>query len=90
MCAYLFGAEYSPLCVNFAMKQISNDYQDKFDRFTIDTVKNCFYVDDCSASASGLSPTKLLMTELKQKLGGFNLNEINQQQSQGDSGRDIS
>ena len=75
MCVYLFGAVFSPSCANFTLKQIANDYQDKFDSITIDTVKNCFYVDDCLTSVPSVSATKLLMTELKQllKLGGFNL-----------------
>ena len=51
MCAYLFGAVCSPSCANFALKQIANDHQNKFDSITIDTVKNCFYVDDCLTSA---------------------------------------
>ena len=75
MCVYLFGAVCSPSCANFALKQIANDYQVKFDSITIDTVKNCFYVDDCLTSAPSVSAAKLLMAELKQllKLGGFNL-----------------
>ena len=75
MCVYLFGAVCSPSCANFALKQVANDHQDKFDSITIDTVKNCFYVDDCLTSAPSVSTAKLLMSELKQllELGGFNL-----------------
>ena len=40
MCVYLFGAVCFSSCANFALKQIANDYQDKFDTITIDTVKN--------------------------------------------------
>ena len=63
MYVYLFGAVCSPSCANFALKQIANDSQDKFDSITIDTVKNCFYVDDCLTSAPSVSAAKLLFDD---------------------------
>ena len=68
MCVYLFGAVCSPSCANFALLQTAKDFSSGFEQKTIETVKRCFYVDDCLASTSSVNEAKTLLLELQSLL----------------------
>ena len=42
MCVYLFGAECSPGCANFRLKQTAVDFKDDFDQSTVDVITTAF------------------------------------------------
>ena len=50
MCIYLYGTVFSISCTNFVLKQTAMDNKKEFSLTEINTVYNCFYVDDCLAS----------------------------------------
>ena len=75
MCVFLFGTVCSPACANFALQQTARDNQSEYSEATIQTVNECFYVDDCLASVSTIEQAKSLLHELVELLarGGFKL-----------------
>ena len=75
MYMFLFGKVCSPACANFALQQTANDHQSEYNEATIKAVNECFYVDDCLASASTVEKAKYLPQELVELLakGGFEL-----------------
>ena len=75
MCVFLFGTVCSLACANFALPQTAGDNQSEYSEATIQTVNECFYVDDCLASVSTIEQAKLLLHELVELLarGGFKL-----------------
>ena len=75
MCVYLFGTVSSPSCANFALRQTALDHEREFSPGAIDTVKNCFYVDDCLTSAPNANSAAALLREIFQLLdkGGFRI-----------------
>ena len=66
MCSYLFGTVSSPACANYVpvFQQTSEDHESEFYETTIDTVNNCFYVDDCVVSAPTAEEAKRLLAKL--------------------------
>ena len=75
MCVFLFGTVRSPACTHFALQQTARDNQSEYSEATIQSVNECFYVDDCLASVSTIEQAKLLLHELVELLarGGFKL-----------------
>ena len=75
MCVFLFGTVCSPACANFALQQTATDHQSEYNEATIKAVNECFYVDNCLASASTVEKAKTLLQELVELLakGGFEL-----------------
>ena len=75
MCVYLFGTVSSPSCANFALRKTAVDHEHEFSLAAINTVKNCFYVDDCLTSASNANSAAALLREICQLLdkGGFRI-----------------
>ena len=75
MRVHLFGGASSPSCANFALKKTAEDNKGDFDVYTIETVKQNFYVDDCLKSV----PTDQAAINLTDQLckllarGEFNL-----------------
>ena len=75
MCVYLFGTVSSPSCANFALKQTAMDHEKEISPAAIDTIRNCFYVDDCLASAPTEKEATALLHEISKLLstGGFKI-----------------
>ena len=75
MTVHLFGAVSSPTCSNFALKKTADDNQELFEPDILNTVRHCFYVDDCLKSVETEKEAIKTSSELCQllKLGGFNL-----------------
>jgi len=65
----------SPSCANFALKQTALDHEKEFSLTAIDTIQNCFYVDDCLTSAPTVKEAATLRHEICQLLskGGFKI-----------------
>lgn len=75
MLVHLFGGASSPSCANYALKRTAEDNADEFDKTTIQTVKENFYVDDCLRSVSTEKEAIQLSSQLRALLdkGGFRL-----------------
>ena len=75
MLVHLFGGTSSPSCANFALRKTATENQADFDKATVDTVLNNFYVDDCLKSMPtvqyAIEPTSQLREMLDR--GGFRL-----------------
>ena len=75
MKVHLFGAVSSPSCANYALHKTADDFGDGFDKRTVETVKENFYVDDMLKSVGNEEEAITLMTQLRELVGkgGFNL-----------------
>ena len=75
MCVYLFGTVSLPSCANLALKQTTMDHEKEFSPAAIDTLRNCFYVDDCLAPAPTEKKAAALLHEISKLLstGGFKI-----------------
>ncbi|VDI74707.1 Hypothetical predicted protein [Mytilus galloprovincialis] len=75
MNVHLFGATSSPSCVNFALRQTSEDCNGQFNDEVINTVLRNFYVDDCLKSTKNVSEAVCLVQDLQSLLsrGGFRI-----------------
>ena len=75
MKVHLFGGKSSPSVVNFCMRQIADDNEDRFSEVSIDTLRRSFYMDDMIRSVSSTTEAKNLILEMKKlmKSGGFEL-----------------
>ena len=75
MCVYLFGTVSSSSCANFALRQTAVDHELDFSSASIDTIKNCFYFDDCLTSAPNADSAAALLREICQLLNedGFKI-----------------
>ena len=75
MLVHLFGGTSSPSCANFALRKTATDNQADFDKATVDTVLNNFYVDDCLKSVPTVQHAIKLTSQLREMLdrGGFRL-----------------
>ena len=69
---HLFGATYSPFCVNFALQRTVEDFSNSI---LSEIVKENFYVDGCLVSVDSPNVAKRTVTELVDVLnhGGFQL-----------------
>ena len=75
MLVHLFGATSSPSCCSFALRKTADDNKDYFDKETVETVENNFYVDDCLKSVETEEAAIRLVNQLNKllALGGFRL-----------------
>ncbi|KAK3734086.1 hypothetical protein QZH41_000409 [Actinostola sp. cb2023] len=77
MLVHLFGGISSPSCASYALQRTADDNATKYDKETIYTIRNNFYVDDCLKSAETEDKALQLVDdhELREllKKGGFNL-----------------
>ena len=75
MCVYLIGTVSSSSCANFALRQTAVDHELDFSSASIDTIKNCFFVDDCLTSAPNADSAAALLREICQLLNedGFKI-----------------
>ncbi|KAK3754633.1 hypothetical protein QZH41_014920, partial [Actinostola sp. cb2023] len=75
MLVHLFGGISSPSCANYALQRTADDNATKYDKETIYTIRNNFYVDDCLKSVETEDKALQLVDELREllKKGGFNL-----------------
>ena len=64
MCGYHFGTVSSPSCANFALKQMTMDYEKESSFAAINTGSNCFYIDDCITSAPTSTEATALLYEI--------------------------
>jgi len=75
MCVYLFGTVSLPSSANFALKQTALDHEKVYSLKAIDTIQNCFYVDDCLTSVPMAKEAAALQYEICQLLNksGFKI-----------------
>ncbi|KAK3726167.1 hypothetical protein QZH41_019199, partial [Actinostola sp. cb2023] len=75
MLVHLFGGISSPSCASYALQRTADDNAMKYDKETIYTIRNNFYVDDCLKSVETEDKALQLVDELREllKKGGFNL-----------------
>jgi len=75
MLVHLFGGISSPSCASYALQRTADDNATKYDKETIYTIRNNFYVDDCLKSVETEDKALQLVDELREllKKGGFNL-----------------
>ncbi|XP_038061120.1 uncharacterized protein LOC119731907 [Patiria miniata] len=75
MLVHLFGATSSPSCAGFCLRKTAEDNRENFDKETVTTVRENFYVDDCLVSTKTESEAIRLASQLIQLLakGGFRL-----------------
>ncbi|XP_038062679.1 uncharacterized protein LOC119733173 [Patiria miniata] len=75
MLVHLFGATSSPSCAGFCLRKTAEDNRENFDKETVTTVLENFYVDDCLVSTKTESEAIRLASQLIQLLakGGFRL-----------------
>ncbi|XP_074653621.1 uncharacterized protein LOC141907778 [Tubulanus polymorphus] len=78
MQVHLFGASSSPSCSNFALRRSAFDNEDKYDKTTVNTVLQNFYVDDCLKSVCTEDDAIRLLNQLIELLhrSGFRLTQI--------------
>ena len=65
MKVHLFGAESSPGCANYGLKQIANDYEEEFGTEAANFVRDDFYVDDGLKSVDSASEAVSLIKKTK-------------------------
>jgi hypothetical protein len=75
MNVHLFGGVWSPNCCSFALKYTAEQHQSEFDKETVESVNNDFYVDDFLKSCTSAQQASRLVTQLCSLLsmGGFRL-----------------
>ena len=75
MLVHIFGATSSPSCASYALRKSATDNASDFDKLTVSTVLNDFYVDDCLESVKTTEVAKRLVSQLCAILakGGFRL-----------------
>lgn len=57
MYVHLFGASSCPGCVNFALKQVASDNEERFGTTIANFLRRDFYVDDGLKSLSDVDAT---------------------------------
>ncbi|XP_071085478.1 uncharacterized protein [Haliotis cracherodii] len=75
MTSHLFGGIWSSSCANYALRKTAADNADDFDKDTIQTVTDNFYVDDCLKSVDSKEKGMKLVQNVCDLLqrGGFRL-----------------
>ncbi|XP_071085629.1 uncharacterized protein [Haliotis cracherodii] len=75
MTSHLFGGIWSSSCANYALRKTAADNADDFDKDTIQTVTDNFYVDDCLKSVDSKEKGIKLVQNVYDLLqrGGFRL-----------------
>ncbi|KAK3745817.1 hypothetical protein QZH41_005680 [Actinostola sp. cb2023] len=75
MLVHLFGGISSPSCASYALQRTADDNATKYDKETIYTIRNNFYVDDYLKSVETEDKALQLVDELREllKKGGLNL-----------------
>ncbi|RUA05619.1 MAG: hypothetical protein DSY43_04230, partial [Gammaproteobacteria bacterium] len=75
MLVHLFGGISSPSCASFGLRKTAKDNEQDFDKETVKTVNENFYVDDCLTSVENESKAIHLVDQLRKLLskGGFRL-----------------
>ncbi|XP_071085435.1 uncharacterized protein [Haliotis cracherodii] len=75
MTSHLFGGIWSSICANYALRKTAADNADDFDKDTIQTVTDNFYVDDCLKSVDSKEKGIKLVQNVCDLLqrGGFRL-----------------
>ncbi|XP_071094883.1 uncharacterized protein [Haliotis cracherodii] len=75
MTSHLFGGIWSSSCANYALRKAAADNVDDFDKDTIQTVTDNFYVDDCLKSVDSKEKGIKLVQNVCDLLqrGGFRL-----------------
>ena len=78
MCVHLFGANSSPSCANFALRQAASDNEDILGTETANVLRKNFYVDDLLKSYPDAENTiaNVLKTQEMCDKGGFNLTKF--------------
>ena len=78
MTVHLFGAASSPGCVNFALKQAANQYEEEYGKETADFIRDDFYVDDGLTSVSTVDQAQKIIKNSRQlcQRAGFNLHKF--------------
>ena len=78
MTIHLFGATSSPGCANFALKSLTNNFEEEFRASTTDFLRNDCYVDDGLKSIPLVDEAVKLITSVKQMCsrGGFRLHKF--------------
>ena len=75
MHTHIFGASSSPAVVTYALQKTADDNVADFSADAVETVKMCFYVDDCLKSVASVEKGIWLTAELRAltQRGGFRL-----------------
>ena len=75
MQTHIFGASSSPAVVTYALQKTADDNVADFSADAVETVKTCFYVDDCLKSVASVEKGIRLTAELRAltQRGGFRL-----------------
>ena len=78
MKVHLFGGKSSPSVVNYCMRKITDDNEEKFSELAIDTLRRAFYMDDMITSVGTIEEAKGLVSEMQSLLevGGFELSKF--------------
>ncbi|XP_044181007.1 uncharacterized protein LOC122962163 [Acropora millepora] len=78
MLVYIFGATSSPCCSNKALRQTTDDNEDKYGSEAAETVRRNFYVDDLLKSVQTTDQATTLAVKLTAMLkeGGFHLTKF--------------
>lgn len=77
MTAHVFGATSSPSVCGFALRSCAEDHSSEFSADVINSVKECFYVDDMLCSYPNVEAAISTSKDLSELLnrGGFHLNK---------------
>ncbi|KAK7881385.1 hypothetical protein WMY93_029794 [Mugilogobius chulae] len=75
-CVLPFGTTSSPCCATFALQRHARDYAEG-NEDVLESIEQCFYVDNCLQSLSTPESAKLLIDKLRQVLasGGFEIRQ---------------
>ena len=78
MLVHLFGATSSPVCANYCLRRVADDFGSEFDFKVTETVKKNFYVDDYLCSVSTEEDAITLVNSVCKLLakGGFRLTKF--------------
>ncbi|KAK7881024.1 hypothetical protein WMY93_030613 [Mugilogobius chulae] len=75
-CVLPFGTTSSPCCATFALQRHARDYAEG-NEDVLESIEQCFYVDNCLQSLSTPESAKILIDKLRQVLasGGFEIRQ---------------
>lgn len=78
MTSHLFGGVWSPSCANYALQQVTKDFQETYPEIVLNTILYNFYVDDCLKAVSNIGIAIPLVHQLTQLLSlrGFHLTKF--------------
>ena len=78
MKVHLFRGKSIPSVVNFCMRRIADDNEERFSELAIDTMRRSFYMDDMIRSVASPEDAKKLISEMQLllKAGGFDLGKF--------------